>query len=129
MPMKTAKGMVALFDNNGRLWARWQGKRFALGLGVPDTPTNRKAVAGRIHQIERDIAYNEFDPTLERYKAKQHKQPKVGMALSLWLEYVNYRSPMVAVNTGIKSYAQVTSALQACPIHLWTEGLSKSFYC
>ncbi|MBD2091174.1 tyrosine-type recombinase/integrase [Microcoleus sp. FACHB-1515] len=64
-----AKGGIHIENRSGRLVLRWsyQGQRYYLSLNLADTALNRKLAAARSLEIERDIAYGEFDPTLERY--------------------------------------------------------------
>ncbi|APB32763.1 hypothetical protein GlitD10_0452 [Gloeomargarita lithophora Alchichica-D10] len=61
--MKAPAGTVKAFNNNGRITLRWtyQGKRYALSVGLKFMPNNLKAVAGTIAQIERDISYWDFE--------------------------------------------------------------------
>jgi integrase len=67
---KARKGEVAIFTQKDRLrlrW-RWQGERYMLILGLPDSPLNRNVAKAKAAEIERDIALENFDPTLERYR-------------------------------------------------------------
>ena len=67
---KAPKGTVTVIVSNGRLQARWhwQGKRYYLSLGLADTPKNRRLVAGRVAQMQRDLDYGEFNGDLSKYK-------------------------------------------------------------
>ena len=46
----------------------WQGQRYYLSLGVPDTAINRKAAEQKARQIELDFVSGNFDPTLDKYR-------------------------------------------------------------
>jgi len=45
----------------------YSGKRKYLSLGLADTPDNRAKAEVKLWEIQRDIDYNEFDTTLEKY--------------------------------------------------------------
>jgi integrase len=45
----------------------YSGKRKYLSLGLADTKTNRTRAEAKLLEIQRDIDYNEFDATLEKY--------------------------------------------------------------
>jgi integrase len=70
---KTPKGSVAITSDKDRLRLRWQanGKRYALYLGIADTPANRKFAQAKAISIELDIRSGNFDTTLAKYKAQK----------------------------------------------------------
>ncbi|MGI8503372.1 MAG: Arm DNA-binding domain-containing protein [Hassallia sp.] len=45
----------------------YNGKQKYLSTGLADTPENRSRVEAKLFTIQRDIDYNEFDATLEKY--------------------------------------------------------------
>jgi integrase len=51
---------------------RWRvaGQRYEMSLGLPDSRLNRFHAQKRAAEIELDIASNQFDPTLEKYRAQ-----------------------------------------------------------
>lgn len=69
MGHKTGKGSIAVSVYNGRIRLRWryQGKRYSLNVG---SDTSKQHIKARkiLFKIERDIAYDEFDETLAKYK-------------------------------------------------------------
>ena len=69
---RTGKGKVAISADRGylRLRWRWQGKRYSMALGLPDSAVNRASANKRAQQIELDIASGNFDATLLKYKPK-----------------------------------------------------------
>jgi len=118
--VKSPKGTVSLVNSNGRLQARfrWQGKRYYLSLGVTDTPKNRRLVAGRVAQIQRDLDYGEFTGDLSKYQpqaAGVAVTPKVPSLMELWNQYTEFRRPSLSLNTLVKTYGAVTIALGSCP--------------
>jgi integrase len=74
---KSRKGEVAIVTQKDRLrlrW-RWQGERYILILGLPDSPLNRNVAKAKAAEIERDIALEKFDTTLERYRHSIDAKP------------------------------------------------------
>ena len=67
---KNSKGTVAVEEFAGRLRLRWryQGKRYVIPVGLPDSISNRKVAQQRAIQIELDIKAGKFDQTLVSYK-------------------------------------------------------------
>lgn len=67
---RVSKGSVKVESVRGRLrlvWS-WNHSRYFLSMGLPDTPVNRSAAEFKAKVIERDIANELFDPTLQKYK-------------------------------------------------------------
>ena len=66
---RKSKGTVQTKTSNGRLQLvfSWQGQRYYLSVGLPDTPINRKGAEQIAKQIELDFASGNFDPTLDKY--------------------------------------------------------------
>jgi len=95
---RTPKGKVKVESFKGRLrlcWS-WQGRRFFLYVGLPDTQINRKAAAGTANQIELDIASNNFDPSLIKYKPERQKAISV---LELYDKFLAWKKPRIATGT------------------------------
>lgn len=69
------KGEIAIAVRNGRLQLRWtfQGRRYYLSTGFPDTPTNHVIAAKLAGQIEFDMATLSFDETLAKYRTNHKK--------------------------------------------------------
>ena len=85
-----SKGSVSVevFKNRLRLVWWWQGKRFYLYVGLPDTQANRKAAEIKARQIELDIASGNFDPSLVKYKPQRETAIAV---TELFAEFVEYK--------------------------------------
>jgi len=117
---KSPKGTVSLINSNGRLQARfrWQGKRYYLSLGLADTPKNRRLVAGRIAQIQRDLDYGEFTGDLSKYQPQAvgvTVTPRHPSLMELWTQFVDYKRPQLAVSTLHKIYGRYGDLLSRCP--------------
>ncbi|MCS7032171.1 MAG: tyrosine-type recombinase/integrase [Gloeomargarita sp. SKYG116] len=120
---KTPKGNVGIHASNGRLQLRWtwNGKRYCLSPGLPDTPLARKGVKLLVATIERDLAYGMFDGDTSKYKPKPVKPqepPKPVDLRQLWVRYEDFRRPQVSLNTLGGVYRQVRNALRDCPYGL-----------
>ena len=64
------QSLVKVENNDGRLRLRFTygGKRYAMAVGLPDSPVNRIFAQQRANQIELDIISDNFDLTLKKYK-------------------------------------------------------------
>lgn len=136
---KQPKGTVTVEAFRGRLRLRFRfnGQRYSMALGIPDTQTNRRVAEARARQIEDDMRLqlahggNYFDPTLEKYKpesvlsvAEPDIQPKTMLSLpELWQNYTNARQSGKSPAT-IRMYGWVTNHLERCPYKLPTEAQS-----
>lgn len=112
---------------------RFNGQRYSLGLGLPDTQANRRAAEARARQIEDDMRLqlthggDYFDSTLAKYKPETSlsvsdpdiKPKSVPKLKTLWAEYFDYKSPHVSPKTINGTYQPVTSYLEKCS----TDGL------
>ncbi|NJK63635.1 MAG: tyrosine-type recombinase/integrase [Synechococcaceae cyanobacterium SM2_3_1] len=56
-----------------RLRWRYEGQRYTLSIGLPDSRVNRQVAQRKATQIELDMASSNFDPTLHKYKPKTAK--------------------------------------------------------
>ncbi|MFB2980054.1 tyrosine-type recombinase/integrase [Microseira sp. BLCC-F43] len=91
---RTPKGGVTVEEFKGRLrlyWS-WEGKRFFLYVGLPDTQANRKAARIKADKNELDIVSGNFDPSLAKYKPE--RQQAIAL-LSLWDKFVDYKQRQV----------------------------------
>jgi integrase len=124
---KSKSGTVQIRCSNDRLQLvfTFGGQRRFLSLGLSDTPYHRKLAQDRALEIERDIQYGEFDPTLKKYKPQsvlsttdpvaQIAQTPLTLA-NLWDKYVAYRSPKVLPKTIEGTYNPVTVHLEKCSV-------------
>jgi integrase len=69
---KQKTSIVKVGVDKGWLRLRWtyQAKRYALTLGLSDSPVNRVYAEQKSKVIELDIVSNNFDPTLKKYDSK-----------------------------------------------------------
>jgi integrase len=65
--------LIRVESIEGRLRLRWShaGKRYCMALGYADTVANRGFAQLKAAQIQRDIEYREFDPSLKKYGSKR----------------------------------------------------------
>lgn len=87
---RSKKGSVSIGADKGflRLYWRYQGKRYFLPVGLPDTPINRSLAQRKATTIELDILSENFDPTLKRYKTGDNRSSiAVGVLFEQFMEY------------------------------------------
>ncbi|MBW4522561.1 MAG: DUF3596 domain-containing protein [Scytolyngbya sp. HA4215-MV1] len=125
---KASKGTVQIKVSNGRLQLvfSWQGQRFYLSLGLPDTTINRKAAEAKARQIELDFVSGNFDSTLEKYKPQSVLKtqqpditPKVTPKLKdLWEAYTQYKASSLKPTTQLyhESFTRLFARLGDIPL-------------
>lgn len=114
---RMAKNKVSIQVNDGhlRLYWRWQGKRFWLSLGYPDTAMHRRMATLKAGVIEQDLLFERFDSTLQRYKASDSAPPETKITLkSIWQQYYDYVSPTASPKTIAGTYNPTKSYLRRC---------------
>ncbi|MGB7417481.1 MAG: DUF3596 domain-containing protein, partial [Thermosynechococcaceae cyanobacterium] len=96
---KSKTGSVKIWSSNDRLQLvfTFGGKRYFVSTGLSDSPFGRKKAQDKALEVERDIAYGEFDPNhLEKYKvqtASSTPDPVAAVPVSsptlseLWQQY------------------------------------------
>lgn len=128
---KAKTGSVQIRCSNNRLQIVFSfgGKRYFVSTGLGDTPFNRKQAQDKALEVERDIAFGEFDPdNLEKYKVQSAlttpekvvniTEPKLTLT-DLWSQYLNYKAPQASPKTLNGTYEPVTAHLGRCS----TDGL------
>ncbi|MEM9449062.1 MAG: DUF3596 domain-containing protein [Cyanobacteria bacterium P01_E01_bin.6] len=128
---RKSKGTVQIKNSNGRLQLvfSWQGERFYMSVGLPDTSLNRKGADRIAKQIELDFVSGNFDPSLDKYRPQsvmkvkeQDITPKTTPKLkTLWEQYMEYKSPHVSPKTINGTYEPVVAHLKRCK----TDGLQE----
>lgn len=126
---RKSKGTVQTKVSNRRLQLvfSWQGQRYYLSVGLPDTPLNRRGADRIARQIELDFVSGNFDPTLDKYRPQSVLRvqepditPKPTPKLkTLWERYMEYKSPHVSPKTINGTYEPVAAHLNRCK----TDGL------
>ena len=97
--MKAKKGTVVVQPCRGRLRLVWtfEGKRYFLTLGLPDSKLCRAKAGMVATRIEEDIRTDNFDVTLTKYKAID--EPQSLPLISLFNLYVKFKNPEWQRNT------------------------------
>lgn len=119
-------GVARLESFRGRLRVRFPRSLFdgcekTLSLGLPDLPKYRAIAEAKVEAINSDIALDQFDFTLDRYRP-QHKQklhlvkaeefkPQVSL-LELWDKYYEY---------GLPKWKESTQVYLKTSIRRWLE--------
>jgi integrase len=105
--------LIRVESIEGRLRLRWShaGKRYCMALGYADTAANRGFAQLKGAQIQRDIEYREFDPSLKKYRSKRDvlgiKTPE------LFERFMNYQIEFKHLEAGsIRRYKSALSSLR-----------------
>lgn len=99
---RATKHSVVVWPRGNILWLRWRvpgsPKRHAFSLELPDTPLNQRNAKKVAGEIEADIGYGSFDPTLEKYRrflAPESTQSSTQLnkqsTISLFEGFIEYR--------------------------------------
>lgn len=125
---KASKGSVQIKSSNNhiQLVFSFGGKRHYLSTGYPDTPQYRKLAKMKASEIEKDVLYERFDSTLEKYKPKSALTtitpitsisiPKPNLA-ELWGKYIEWKRPQCAPSTLKNQYRAYSGYLEKLPTH------------
>jgi integrase len=111
--MKSQKGTVVIRAIKGRLRLVWSfcGKRYFFALELPDTKANRAIAQMKAKQIERDIANDLFDPTLEKYRAAYQRRTLGLSAVEVFEKYIAYKAKTLKKRS-LEKYTFTLSHLQ-----------------
>ena len=125
-------GSVAITSSkNLRLRWTYQGRQFTMALKLSNSPINMQAARAKAAQIEQDIAREQFDPTLEKYKPKPialTEQPKLTNTIALWERWMQYqRLEGVASQTLANRYQTIANLLTHFKRTLETERDARDF--
>ena len=107
--MASGSVKVQIFKDRLRLVWSWQGKRFWLYIGLPDTIANRKAASMKASQIELDMASGNFDPSLTKYKPQKQESISVSDLFDQFVEYKRRKieSATLAKYLGLQKHVSV----------------------
>lgn len=104
---KARKGEVKVTSKQGlRLRWSYQGKRYEFRPGLPDTGENWEFAKNIARQIELDIKFGNFDPTLSKYRSHANVPQKQNItAVQLFDKYFEFRRSDLAIGTQKKYQA------------------------
>ena len=136
MEHKASKGSVGVESFQNRLRLRlprqlFGGKQTYLTLGMADTPENSQLAEAKAKQIESDIAFERFDPTLAKYKPQSHLTLVVSITegqqqpalIELWDKYTAYKSKALSVTTINKDFKKTRNHIGRLPTHKLSEAV------
>jgi len=89
---------IEVFKERLRLAWSWQGKRFSLYMGLSDTTINQKVASMKAQQIELDMATNNFDPSLSKYKPQKYESISVSQLFDQFVEYKRHTISIGGLN-------------------------------
>lgn len=119
------KGSVGIESFKGCLRLRlprhvFKGQQKYLYLGLSDTKMNRKLAEAKVQQIQSDIFFERFDPTLERYKPpsyplspKPDKTPQLTLGL-VWEKYTQFKVKTLSPSS-LKDFRKVANHIKRLP--------------
>ena len=61
-----------------------------MGLGIPNSPAGKKLAQAKALEIQKDIVFEDFDPTLNKYRPNA-PSPKTTSTPELFEQYIEYR--------------------------------------
>lgn len=120
------KGTVGIESNNGVLRLRlprqiYGGRQKYLYMGLNDTKPNRKIAAAKAKQIESDIFFERFDPTLVKYKPPVYPFPSAREPRSqeltlteLWQQYAELKAKSLSPSS-LKDFRRTANHIQSLP--------------
>lgn len=116
------KGSVVVDSSRGMLRLRlprhlYGGEKKFLYLGLPDTPLNRQAADAKAQAIAADIAFERFDPTLEKYKFSTFniQREDIPSLHDLWAKYKACKSKFLSTTTIQKDFKRVENHIINLP--------------
>ena len=110
---KASKGtvVVQVFKERLRLVWSYLGKRYYLYIGLPDSQTNQTVAKQKALQIEADMATNNFDPSLNKYKPEYQKKKDNISVTKLFQAFMSEKAKEVSVKT-MEKYQATLGYLQ-----------------
>jgi integrase len=120
---KASKGSVVIISSNDRLQLRFSfgGKRRYLSMGLPDIPINRRLAELKAAEIEKDILYERFDTTLQKYQSASSQKAITPTKTSqpnldeLWEKYSEFKKPQVSPSTYAKDFKRHRNHIASLP--------------
>lgn len=124
--MQGRKGCVGIESDRGRLRLRLprsicKGSDRYLYLELMDTEANRKIASHKAAQIERDLFFNEFDSTLEKYRSPRIQisrlvpvtTPEIEIR-ELWAAYSAFKAKFLSPSS-MKDFRKTKNHIEAFP--------------
>lgn len=108
-----------------RFRVKGYSKQFYLSTGLKDTKSNRITVENRWEIIQREIALDEFDWTLDRYrfgnkkkviKSEEIKINKITDLAELWDKFTDFQETQIEQTTILNRYKAVKRYIKKLPI-------------
>ena len=118
---------------SNHLHLRWsyQGQRFRLAMKLRNSPINLQAARAKAAEIEQDIAREQFDPTLEKYRPQPIASVELlrrTTTIALWERWMEkHRLDGVAPQTLANRYQTMANLLTHFKRNLETEQDARDF--
>lgn len=98
---KASKGtvVVQVFKERLRLVWSYLGERYYLYIGLPNSQINQTVAKQKALQIEADMATNNFDPSLNKYKPEYQKKKDNISVTKLFQAFMSEKAKEVSAKT------------------------------
>lgn len=98
---RAKKGSVSVGSDRGMLRLVWRYKthRYTMAVGLPDTTVNRSVAQLKATQIELDIASDNFDSSLKRYKPLATVDGETLSCFELFERFMEYKEKQIDPRT------------------------------
>ena len=130
---RSPHGSVSIMTLSNHLHLRWsyQSTRFRLAMKLCNNPINLQAARAKAAQIEQDIAREQFDETLQKYRPQPiapTEQPKLTTTIALWERWMQkHRLDGVAPITLANRYQTMANLLNHFKRTIETEQDARDF--
>ena len=118
---------IEIFKERLRLAWSWQGKRFSLYMGLSDTTINQKVASMKAQQIELDMATNNFDPSLSKYKPQKYESISVSQLFDQFVEYKRHTISIGGLNKYLALQKQVSEFFRSKTAISVSESVGQKF--
>ncbi|NEO88430.1 MAG: tyrosine-type recombinase/integrase [Spirulina sp. SIO3F2] len=114
------KGTVTVEKYRGRLRLRlprhvFGGVQKYMSLGLANTAENRRIAKAKAQQIEADIALENFDHSLKRYRSKYAVANDEPPLIDLWEKFTQFKRNTIESTTIDTTYKTVETHIKALP--------------
>lgn len=123
---RAERGQPRIAVSNGRLQIHvtYQGRRRYISVGLPDTELNRIRAEEICREISKDLAYSNFDESLDRYRMMSasyvppkplNESKRITDLLAAWERYAAFKDKQIELTTKIAKYQVIENWIKRLP--------------